>query len=121
MYFVEVLAVVRFIPVMGIFTGGPDWPSMEGTKHPGYQSNRKKESGSLPIVDFPDLARDSRRAEGPMAGPNTEFLNAGGSYERKPKKQKISAYRGLRIAGRAAAGGSGSLIAGGGGNGWPSI
>jgi hypothetical protein len=73
--------------------------------------------GGLLVVDFPGagagFARDSNRAEGPTAGPNTEFLKVGSSYEQKLKRYSIFTYKGFWIAGGKAAGGSGSVVTGG--------
>jgi hypothetical protein len=73
------------MPVAGTLVGGPG-SSVERTKEcKGYQKrNENGIGGSLPFVDFPgtgaSFARDSSRAEGPTAGPNTEFLKVRSSY-----------------------------------------
>lgn len=91
-YFAEVLAVARFIAVTGRFVDGPGWPSVERTRETALSKGQKNGiGGSSPVVDFlgagAGFARDSRRAEGPTAGPNTEFLEVGSGDKRTQKSE----------------------------------
>ena len=78
--------MARFIPVAGTLVGGPGSSEEQTKECKGYRKgNQNGISGSLPVVDFPGagvgFARDSSRADGPTAGPNTEFLRVRSSYK----------------------------------------